>query len=1473
MTMPAISKIRFTNVIYEGGGKRYNDEIFQFDGHSGAIVLENGGGKTVFIQTAIQAVVPHMELADRKIKETLALENGAAHIAIEWIVNDSPRRYAVTAVTLFMENNSVNSYKYAYEYGGEDPHNIDNMPFTRESADGSIRPASKGEILDYYQRMVKGFMSSKMFDTITEYQTYIEDNYKIIPSEWRKIGVVNSAEGDVDKYFDGCKTTSQLLNKLLIPVVEEAIEGAYNNDFVKTFEKQREHFKKNKMLLKQIEESQETREQLQKYIEIFAKFHDSEEAYLSCLGEIKDLYQFVEDAYNRHVGQLAFLDEQLKMLEEKSKTHEKKKLSMRILERKLRIEQVQQQLDHALSAFLKIKQQYDEKASRKQNIEITELHQDVLTCKNQLELMEEQLSRIDQDVELADLLEELAQNSGQIKGFFTRQLEQSKRDTSALINQKERYADELSKMEKDLKQKVYDLQEDLGHKVRLKTLNGRLADEIQALAKELLEPYVGELVEEQLVLWKERLALLQNQMLKMTDQLQNEAEEKVKQLDQLKLERNNKEEALAEQNQLSMSLERIDGEQEKLSQSLEAYVPHLYFKNVLYEKQSSIENILIEKEVQQAKRKEAAFKEERLSSRLVDYYGEAEVFTADVLLLKIVEELKALTTHIELGSKYYDQMRSNIAPDTVEAFEAFPYWAITLITTDKDLETVTKRIYKYKAELTHPVLVFTLNQVRDILSKPELLAEAISPSIFPELWTKNLKKQAFEEWKAFIIEEVKEKQLGRKTEEYALAALIAVSKQVYDFFAQYPYDDYEGLKQSYARSLKATEVLNAHILQLENRIEAIDQNTHSYHQKINGYKDESNQLNQKIVGAHSYMNKQRELANNEELYAKILGAVEQKEQEKKHLEEYIKTHIAVIEDLKSKITSINWEINKIEGNALYHEVKNAQVISSDLPLKVLTDKRQLISDKIGGKNSDRVTLISRIADKKEELIKTERTLHLKEKEAEYTIEVATFTYDKESSDLIDEMKKLNKHLKDLQTAVDSERTALEVERDRKESMVKECLEKYGEVITFNEDLLTLQNHLEKERKEIKINKDTVWQNRQRETELVNKLALQIDRLKTLNYRHDFLNALAGELAKSYELENLEKIIAQSEQELERDYETYNQHKNEVEAEKNRLRRYCQNMVKDVKLRDMVISGVEHKQHYTELLEFGSKMLERINQIIRLAEHDRMTSDKELQIFLEHLHTYVVTVVSELDVIQRKTRISIDGNLKDIFIITIPTWEEQAGKEELRKHMDWIIDQLDQQKDGEADETTTSKNLENWLSVKRLLQCVMGDQTIKIKCRKVTNDKKISSLPSSWEYSNQWSGGEKWSKNMTLFLGILIYIAEKKQYLTSGEKKHRTVILDNPFGKASSKHVLDPVFFIAERLGFQIIALTAHAEGEFIRNYFPVVYSCRLRSSAETGKQIMTKEKEIHYAYLKEHDPQSLIRFQEVEQITIDQLLQ
>ena len=147
--MPAISRIRFTNLVFEDGAKRYNDVIFQFDTYNGVILLENGGGKTVLVQAVLQTILPHTLLGERKAKDTFVLENSPAHLAVEWLITDRPRRYALTAVTLF-HSKKYGFHKYVYEYGSGDENSLEELPFVRKGQNGHTRPSSK-EMADYYQ--------------------------------------------------------------------------------------------------------------------------------------------------------------------------------------------------------------------------------------------------------------------------------------------------------------------------------------------------------------------------------------------------------------------------------------------------------------------------------------------------------------------------------------------------------------------------------------------------------------------------------------------------------------------------------------------------------------------------------------------------------------------------------------------------------------------------------------------------------------------------------------------------------------------------------------------------------------------------------------------------------------------------------------------------------------------------------------------------------------------------------------------------------------------------------------------------------------------------------------------------------------------------------------------------------------------------------------------------------------------------
>lgn len=124
-------------------------------------------------------------------------------------------------------------------------------------------------------------------------------------------------------------------------------------------------------------------------------------------------------------------------------------------------------------------------------------------------------------------------------------------------------------------------------------------------------------------------------------------------------------------------------------------------------------------------------------------------------------------------------------------------------------------------------------------------------------------------------------------------------------------------------------------------------------------------------------------------------------------------------------------------------------------------------------------------------------------------------------------------------------------------------------------------------------------------------------------------------------------------------------------------------------------------------------------------------------FLTHVHSYLKNIATELDVIQRKTSVKVDGISKQIYNFNIPTWEDVEGKEDLRKYIDSIIDEFDKQSEKQSTDEISIRNLlEKRLSVKNLLQVVMKDKVIKVKCRKVINDMKINNIPMSWESSNK-----------------------------------------------------------------------------------------------------------------------------------------
>lgn len=109
-------------------------------------------------------------------------------------------------------------------------------------------------------------------------------------------------------------------------------------------------------------------------------------------------------------------------------------------------------------------------------------------------------------------------------------------------------------------------------------------------------------------------------------------------------------------------------------------------------------------------------------------------------------------------------------------------------------------------------------------------------------------------------------------------------------------------------------------------------------------------------------------------------------------------------------------------------------------------------------------------------------------------------------------------------------------------------------------------------------------------------------------------------------------------------------------------------------------------------------------------------------------------------------------------------------------------------------------------------------------------------------SPEGSGGQSLSINTFVIMMLMNY---KKK--TVGNKNPWTVLmLDNPFGKASGAHVLDPVFMVADKLNFQIIAFAApEIIKTEISERFPVFWALKINDEKEQGKLGTVIGKVVH----------------------------
>ena len=1472
--MASISKIRYTNVIYENGNKRYNDEIFKCAGHNTAILLENGGGKTVFIQAALQAVLPHIDLGERKAKETFSLEGEAAHIAIEWIIQDKPRRYGLTAVTLYLQSNELKSYKYAYEYGVDDQHSIENLPFTQPEFSGGLRASSKGEMHEYYQRMSKDYLTAQLFQTTRLFHDYIEEYFKIIAEEWRSIAVINSGEGSVEAFFDGCKTTQDLVEKLLLPTVEQGLLGNGTEEFSNIFESQREHFKKHKQLTKSIEESKKIKEEMDKYVKNYSIYHKKSKEYEEKKQEAKALWEWIEQEEVNVEGQLKHLHQELNQTKEEKVLLEKQRKLIEVTEAKEIFEQSQLTYESQETLYQSMCQKRDEKETRRHMLKLSWFKHNMQEAEAKIKIYEEQLTLLNQDQEVETLKQALQENSCRLKGCFEQELAQYQQEYQLNLKQKERYEDEREKvLEKKytLESAIKTLREKCSRKEGiLESQKERMSSIKTALVNQGLEGSVSKYFE----FCQSRISEIERHEWTLRQQLKD-LEEEQDRIHQDMEDKNHKKTLLkGEMSRVATELSQLEERGEKLLVEIKALIPMFYRVHSIYSKPQQIRETLEEQVEKLTREKEEALLMERQYARFLENYEDHEYFTAEPLIESFVAKWYSQFSFLQSGTDFIQSLEDE---DIREEMQRDPSWTQFMIVADGQKEMLCVKLEEQRQKITIPVGVLTLKEAQEQLKN----VDHNQPIIYPKTWQEDMKVDAFQRHKNEAIKALDEAIAYRKDKESQLRQREQLLDKVKSFFYEHSHEKYTELRNQQNAFNNEEMIINKALEQKKERIENIKKENKQIQALLQQESYERSNLQHTGEKATEYLRLKEDNITHEQTIYTLQGQIKTQEHFIDEVEANLIQLKETLEVLKEQAESIRRSQQRLEEDEIYKEVKNCEAYVSEEDLIYLRDKHIQLKESLSSKQKGRGEIERLLEQSKKAYSDNEKNFALEESEQETCVtDIPSFRleYEEEINKLTKELNELKKALTDLEQKVKKAKTHFDkMEQDYQSK--KENFEALYETIKdfiidcykAREDEKARQVQLEEKVERIK----NEIQDLEKQLALIGQSKLQMDKKDQL-YGYcapEVESVILDEKIKQDMKTQLKRLTTEMIRNLENLKNSLDSSYKHIIVQRESFKHFCQREIHDSKLKNMAVQGISQKEDYDELLRWQGHMVERINQTLTLLERDMIDQDKQLSQFITHLYTYLRIVVAELKEIPKKTRVKTEEGWKNIYEFDIPGWQEEEGKAKMRVHIYKLLDDIDHDsllnEENEESLQRVKKYIKEQFKLKQLLKVVMGHTSIRIRCRKVSNISDISTQLFSWETSNKWSGGEKWSKNMALYLGILNYLSEKKQNIQSpANKVSRVVILDNPFGKASSGHVLEPVFFIAKQLGFQIIALTAHTEGDFIRKYFPIIYSCKLRATADLQTAIFTKEQEIKKAYFMDHDPMVLNILGEANQVSL-----
>lgn len=1472
--MPRLSKIRLTGCSYDGLQKEHENSIFDLskDGHAdhSLFTLGNGKGKGVMMQLIFQILLPDTKWGKNNGNKVISmfydkksnLIPSTFHVVLEWILDTVPEKRLITGIAVKAEMKNTSSeeeektglsyFLYTHEKSENGYFTVENLPLYDKEKKKAADIDDLDNFINSNKRDFMRYSKSSVSRSDSDYYNYLK-NRGIYRAEWQSLKAINKSEGGAGDYFIGAGDNRSIFDKIIIPTIAENIRNYSFDDGDNLIEMFRSNLSITKdlpILIKREGDYKELLAEIKPLIEnafVGTGFLDIKER-LTIEGN--DILFILKD-------QALFVDREIEKWEiESQKTRQKqedlkyKKDNLQYSKHKNNIESKENEVLKLDNKRNKIIMEIQERKEKELLYRINKAQYFRKEVENKIKNKTMEKENLIEALGITDITARAKFLDDEIKEEFVK----TKNTWMEIENQYSAYTNYMKGLReenKSKKKKYLDKMEELLKKDNLFLLKEeeltkekrQLKENYDLLSLEFPERILEDLIQ------KEKEVQLK------IERLKKEIEYYESKISEIAIESSNYNYQLENKDKTIKSLEKRAIEQEKqeleisrkisiqLIENIEAgLLSHSYFNK----KQDKLETLKLEKQNNlEAIQRNIWEKNIDKLLNIEDYF----IPNKDVENIK--EEIKRLDINIETGTQYLNEIEEEDRKDILENNPGFIYSLV--IGNERDWEIIHKNISE-DLFLNNMVPIYIRSKMKSLNKESFKIVKSRADSL--------IDKNHYSVWKSKM--------------ENTIATLIGTENSIKEDLSNID----NLLQEIKIISLKDTALMLFQKIKFEKeerteileKLRILEEEKATIENIRSKTKNSLNKSMERAIGntkniekINSYIEKIKEVQVERNQIEKVRIEIEELKKDMLALDrdtdrisndqestkgsywEWKHKVQRSIEDLREIYKEISYHF---EAKKNYSNKRSPNFILDQDRLKFLLGERRIIERDIATKNTRIAVLDSEIqhaGKDRSRYIKELEKLSSNWRRYEF-LELSLNEMDIEINNLEKYIKTIEKEELRIKSDLDKINGNIEVMKEQlndKEASIMKAHNRPALVIEV-EDIDREINGVEREKESNEKYLDSCKEILERNKD--KKIKFQINSNKIKNgYFLEEKKGKTSKILKDKLEENLDSIVDQWIRSFENNKRKIEESIDYGEKLRDRFIEEVAVKLDEERLRERIISTVKDLNVFSfkKNQESFRGMEENFQKEILRLSKDKDKAEKAMEQWTDRASMHVIKMIESLkSMVDSMNYINEQGHSFPLVKL--------KGKERLPKEKSEINHLLDEYfiqsvsqvlKEQEDIYNISDKDLKNIIGDKEIFSKALQGRYPILLVYKMSEKNEFKYAKARDQYYTTWeainkgegdlpegSGGQTLSINTFVIMMIMSF---KKKHI-GNENPSTVLILDNPFGKASAKYILDPIFEIADKLNFQLICFAAPEIIKVeISERFPVFWELKI----EDGKVV------------------------------------